>query len=245
MSPLSPFLWILLISPFVIIAHFKTEKTNFKYLVLFVVYFISDMLLQHYGKELLPLDFLGLKFNWSGKILSLVLSLIILFLVSKEERTQIGFTAQTNPKSALKFGLLVFIGFTLFDIVFKMILFPKGGAFDLETFIFQASMPGLTEEIALRGISLWLLNKAFAPKWNYRGVELGWSFVIITILFGVSHGAILDQDFHLKFDIITIVYLTLISSFSLGVLRVFSGNLIFSILGHNTINLINAVIRIL
>jgi len=106
-------------------------------------------------------------------------------------------------------------------------------------------MPGLTEEIALRGISLWLLNKAFAPKWNYRGVELGWSFIIITILFGVSHGAVLDQDFHLKFDIITIVYLTLISSFSLGVLRIFSGNLIFSLLGHNIINLINAVIRIL
>ena len=245
MSPLTPFIWILLISPLLIIAYFKTEKTNFKYLALFILYFLADTSLQYYGKELLPLDSFGLKFNWSGKTLSFALSLIVLFSVSKEERIKIGFTSRTNSKSALKLGLLVFIGFTLFDIVFKLIIFPKGGAFDFETFAFQATMPGLTEEIALRGISLWLLNKAFAPKWNYRGVQLGWSFVIITILFGVSHGAVLDQNFHLKFDVITIVYLTLISSFSVGVLRCFSGNLMYSILGHNTINLINALIRIL
>lgn len=245
MSPLSPFLWIALIAPLIVFAHFKTEKTNFKYLAFFILYFLADTFLQYYGRELIDLESFGLKFNWSGKILSLVLSLIVIFSVSKEERIEIGFTTQTNSKSQLKFGLLFFLGFTLFDIVFKLILFPKGGTFNLQTFLFQATMPGLTEEIAFRGISLWFLNKAFAPKWNYRGIKFGWAFVIVTILFGVLHGAILDQDLHLKFDIITIVYLTIISSISVGVLRCFSGNLIYSILGHNTINLINAVIRIL
>ncbi len=245
MSPLSPFIWILVISPLLFLAHFKTEKSNLKYVAFFILYFLADTFLQQYGKILLPLDFLGLKFNWSGKILSLILGLIIIFSVSKEERIQIGFTSQTNSKAHLKFGLLFFLGFTLFDFVFKMILFPKGGTFDLETFLFQGTMPGLTEEIAVRGIWLWLLNKAFAPKWNYRGIKFGWSFIIVTILFGVVHGMVLDQDLHLKLDLITIVYLTLISSLSVGVLRCFSGNLIYSILGHNTINLMNALIRIL
>nr|WP_294786103.1 CPBP family intramembrane glutamic endopeptidase [uncultured Flavobacterium sp.] len=245
MSLLTPLLWILLISPLIIIAYFKSEKSNLKYLGFFIVYFLADMLLQAAGKQLIDLDFLELKFNWAGKFLSLILGLIIIFSVSKEERIKIGFTSKTNSRKQLKFGLLVFFGFTLFDIIFKLILFPKGAAFDLETFIFQATMPGLTEEILIRGISLWLLDKAFAPKWNYRGVTFGWAFVIVTVLFGVCHGAVLDQDFHLKFDIVTIVYLTVISSFSVGMLRIFSGNLIYSILGHNTINLINAVIRIL
>lgn len=245
MSPLSPFLWIALIAPLIVFAHFKTEKTNYKYLAFFILYFLADTFLQYYGRELIDLESFGLKFNWSGKILSLILSLIVIFSVSKEERIEIGFTTQTNSKSQLKFGLLFFLGLTLFDIVFKLILFPKGGTFNLQTFVFQATMPGLTEEVAFRGISLWLLNKAFAPKWNYCGIKFGWAFVIVTILFGVVHGAILDQDLHLKFDIITIVYLTIISSISVGVLRCFSGNLIYSILGHNTINLINAVIRIL
>jgi len=242
MSLFTPLLWILLISPFIVIAHFKTEKSNLKYLGFFILYFLTDVFLQASGKQLIDLD---LKFNWAGKILSLILGLIIIFSVSKEERIKIGFTSKINSKSNLKFGLLIFFGFTFFDIIFKLILFPKGRNFDLETFLFQATMPGLTEEILFRGISLWLLEKSFAPTWNYCGVQFGWAFVIVTVLFGVSHGAILDQDLHLKFDIATMVYLTVISSFSVGLLRSFSGNLIYSILGHNTINLINAVIRIL
>ncbi|UPZ14200.1 CPBP family intramembrane glutamic endopeptidase [Flavobacterium humidisoli] len=242
MSLFTPLLWILLIAPIIVIACFKSEKPNLKYLGFFILYFLADVFLQASGKQLINLD---LKFNWAGKFLSLVLGLLIIFSVSKEERIKIGFTSKTNSKASLKFGLLVFFGFTLFDIIFKLILFPKGNAFNLETFLFQATMPGLTEEILFRGISLWLLDKAFAPTWNYRGIKFGWAFVIVTVLFGVSHGAILDQDLHLKLDIITMVYLTLISSLSVGILRQFSGNLIYSILGHNTINLINAVIRIL
>lgn len=242
MSLFTPLLWILLIAPIIVIACFKSEKTNFKYLGFFILYFLADVFLQASGKQLIGLD---LKFNWAGKILSLILGLILIFSVSKEERIKIGFTSKTNSASSLKFGLLVFFGFTLFDIIFKLILFPKGNAFNLETFLFQATMPGLTEEILFRGISLWLLDKAYEPKWNYRGIKFGWAFVIVTVLFGVSHGAVLDQDLHLKFDLITMLYLTLISSLSVGILRQFSGNLIYSILGHNTINLINAVIRIL
>ncbi|QLC65023.1 CPBP family intramembrane metalloprotease [Flavobacterium sp. LPB0248] len=245
MSLFTPLLWILLIAPLIVIAYFKSEKPNLKYLVFFILYFLADVFLQASGKQLIDLDFLNLNFNWAGKVLSLILGLVIIFSVSKEERIKIGFTSKTNSPASLKFGLLVFFGFTLFDIIFKLILFPKGNAFNLETFLFQATMPGLTEEILFRGISLWLLDKAFVPKWNYRGIRFGWAFVIVTVLFGVSHGAILDQDLHLKFDIITMVYLTLISSLSVGILRQFSGNLIYSILGHNTINLINAVIRIL
>ncbi|HEY1194582.1 CPBP family intramembrane glutamic endopeptidase [Flavobacterium sp.] len=245
MSLLTPLFWIVLISPLIFMAHFKSEKSNLKYLGFFILYFLADVYLQVSGKQLINLDFLDLKFNWAGKMLSLILGLVIIFSVSKEERIKIGFTTQTNSKTQFKFGLLLFLGFTFFDIIFKLILFPKGSAFHLETFLFQATMPGLTEEIVFRGISLWLLNKAFAPTWKYREIEFGWSFVIVTVLFGVSHGAVLDQDLHLKFDIMTMVYLTLISSFSVGVLRIFSGNLIYSVLGHNTINLINAVIRIL
>lgn len=242
MSLFTPLLWILLIAPFIVIAHYKSEKSNLKYLGFFILYFLVDVFLQASGKQLSNFD---LKFNWAGKILSLILGLIIIFSVSKEERIKIGFTSKTNSKSNLKFGLLIFFGFTFCEIIFKLILFPKGNAFDLETFLFQATLPGLTEEILFRGISLWLLDKAFAPTWKYRGITFGWAFVIVTVLFGVSHGAVLDQDLNLKFDVITMLYLTLISSLSVGILRQFSGNLIYSILGHNTINLVNAVIRIL
>lgn len=230
--------------PIFILAFFKSKKGNLKFLLLFITIFLADTYLQILSKQLIP-DFLGLKFAWIGKFLSLVLSLSVIYFVSKDDRKAIGFTTFSNSKSQVKYGILVFLGFLTFDFIFKFILFPKGGEFDLETFVFQATMPGLTEEILFRGIYLWIFDKVFLPNWNYKGITFGWSFVIVTLLFGVAHGVVLTSDYQFKFDIITIVYLTLISSFSVGILRKFSGNLIYSVVGHNVINVMNAIIRIL
>ncbi|UQB69516.1 type II CAAX prenyl endopeptidase Rce1 family protein [Epilithonimonas zeae] len=244
MSLFTPLIWLLIMLPIFILAFFKSKKGNLKFLLLFITIFLADTYLQILSKQLIP-DFLGLKFAWIGKFLSLVLSLSVIYFVSKDDRKAIGFTTFSNSKSQVKYGILVFLGFLTFDFIFKFILFPKGGEFDLETFVFQATMPGLTEEILFRGIYLWIFDKVFLPNWNYKGITFGWSFVIVTLLFGVAHGVVLTSDYQFKFDIITIVYLTLISSFSVGILRKFSGNLIYSVVGHNVINVMNAIIRIL
>jgi len=243
MSLFTPLIWLLVISPIFIIAFFKSKKGNLKFLLLFLILFLADNYIQILIKQYLP-DF-GLKFSWLGKFLSLAISLLVIYFVSKNERKEIGFTTFANSKKQIKFGVFVFLGFLIFDFVFKFILFPKGGEFDLETFAFQATMPGLTEEILFRGIYLWIFDRVFLPNWDYKGIRFGWSFVIVTLLFGVAHGIVLTADHKLKFDIITIVYLTLISSLSLGILRKFTGNLIYPILGHNVINVMNAIIRIL
>ena len=245
MSLFTPLIWILVILPFIVLAIFRSQKVNLKYVGFFILYFLMDSYLQHFSRLYFDLNFLDLKFSWIGKVLSLLLALIVVFSVSKKDREEIGFTTKTNSKSQVKSGVLIFIGFLAFDFVFKMILFPKGGNFDLETFAFQMTMPGLTEELVFRGILFWLLDKAFIPKWNFKGVKFGWGFVITTVLFAEAHGVMLTENYELKFDIITILYLTCISSFSLGISRKLSGNLIYSILGHNAINTINAVIRIL
>ncbi|WP_313028239.1 CPBP family intramembrane glutamic endopeptidase [Soonwooa sp.] len=245
MSLLTPLLWIAIMLPFIILAIVKTNKPNLKYLLYFLLYFLVDCSIQGLAKDYFHFKSLELNFAWGGKILSLLLSLGIIFSLNMQNREAVGFTFKTNSKKQVKVGVFVFLGFLLFDFIFKMILFPKGGTFDLETFLFQATLPGLTEEIAFRGIGFWLLDKAFPTKWNYKGIQFGWGFIIITILFGVGHGVILTTDYQVKFDFVTIIYLILISSFSVGVLRKFSGNLIFPIIGHNCINLMNALIRIL
>ena len=245
MSLLTPLIWIFAILPLIIIALINSKKGNLKFLLFFILYFLTDSYLQFLSHQFFSLEFVGLKFAWIGKFLSLLLSLIIIFTINKKDRQEIGFTTKTNSKQHLKFGILLFIAFLLFDLVFKLILFPKGGSFDFETFAFQATLPGLTEEIAYRGIQLWMLDKVFPAKWNVKGIKFGWGFIIVTILFGVAHGMALTADYEFKIDIITIIYLTLISSLSLGLLRKFSGNLIYPVLGHNVINILNAIIRIL
>lgn len=244
MSPLTPLIWLLILSPLFIIALVTSKKGNLKFLLLFLILFLADNSLQLFSRALIP-DFWGLKFAWIGKILSLALSLGFIFYMSQNERKEIGFTTSHNNKSQVQYGRFVFLGFVIFDLIFKYILFPKGGAFDLETFAFQATMPGLTEELLFRGIYLWIFDKVFLPKWAFRGIRFGWGFVIVTLLFGLAHGVVLTSDYQFKIDVVTIIYLTVISSLSLGILRKFSGNIIFPILGHNLINLMNAIIRIL
>lgn len=245
MSLFTPLIWILIMVPFIALAMFKSEKVKLKYVFFFVFYFLADCYIQHLSRLYINFDFLGLKFAWIGKILSLCLSMIIIFSVSKSDRVAIGFTTKTNSKSQLKSGVFIFLGFLVFDFIFKMILFPKGAAFDLETFIFQMTMPGLTEELVFRGILFWLLDKAFAPNWSFKGVKFGWGFVIVTLLFAIAHGVVLTDNYDFKFDLITILYLAVISSLSVGILRKLSGNLIFPVLGHNVINTMNVIIRIL
>lgn len=245
MSLFTPLIWILIILPFIIFAVFKSEKVNLKFVGLFILYFLADSYLQHLSRLYCDLEFLGLKFAWIGKILSLFFALFVIFSISRKDREQIGFTTKTNSNKQVKSAILIFLGFLVFDFIFKFILFPKGGAFDLETFLFQMTLPGLTEEIVFRGILFWLLDKAFAPTWNFKGIKFGWGFVIVTILFAEAHGVMLTENHELKFDFITILYLAVISSLSLGILRKLSGNLIFPVVGHNVINTINAMIRIL
>lgn len=241
MSLWTPFLWLLIILPLIIIAQIKSEKTNLKYLIIFVVYFLLDSYLN--SLDFINAIFPNLHWNWDGKLLSLILSIGFILFHSKEIQKDIGFTTKFNKRT--KLGILIFLCFLIFDFTFKYFIFPKGGEFELESFIFQATMPGLTEEILFRGIYLWLLSKAFDSSKLIKGISFGWSFIIVTILFGVAHGVILTESFEIRYDIATIVYLTLISSLSLGILRKFSGNLILPILGHNAINLMNFLIRLL
>lgn len=241
MSLWTPLLWLAIISPLLLLASIKSEKTNLKYLLIFVSYFLLDSFLN--TLNIFDSIFPNLNWNWDGKLLSLILSLGFIFYHSKEIRRDIGFTIKFNKKE-LELGVLAFLGFLLFDFVFKWFLFPKEGGFNLESFLFQTSMPGLTEEILFRGIYLWLLSKAFVSSKIIKGVSFGWSFIIVTILFGVAHGIILTETFEIKYDIATIVYLTLISSLSLGLLRKFSGNLILPVIGHNVINMMNVLIRL-
>ena len=244
MSLWTPVIRLSIIIPLLLVAQLTTKQTQPKYIIFFCGYFLIDSYTRILGYKWIKLDALGLTGNWSGMLLSLAIALVFILYHSKAIRKDIGFTTVFN-KRTIKLGILIFLGFLVFDFVFKMILFPKGGAFDLEQFVFQATLPGLTEEIVYRGILLWLLSKAFVPTKQVKGIFFGWGFIIVTFLFAMIHGVVLTEAMEFKVDSITIVYITLITSLSLGILRKFTGNLILPTVGHNMVNLMNFCIRLL
>lgn len=244
MSLWTPVIWLSIIIPLLLVAQLTTKQTQPKYIIFFCGYFLIDSYTRILGYKWIKLDAMGLTGNWSGMLLSLAIALVFILYHSKAIRKDIGFTTVFN-KRTIKLGILIFLGFLVFDFVFKMILFPKGGAFDLEQFVFQATLPGLTEEIVYRGILLWLLSKAFVPTKQVKGIFFGWGFIIVTFLFAMIHGVVLTEAMEFKVDSITVVYITLITSLSLGILRKFTGNLILPTVGHNMVNLMNFCIRLL
>ena len=244
MSLWTPLLWLAILTPLLLTAQLTTKKTNPKYLLLFCGYFLLDAYTRILGYQWIPLDALGLTGNWSGMLLSLAFALVFIFFHSRSARITIGFT-RIFRKETLKTGLLIFLGFLVFDLIFKLLIFPKGGSFDLEQFIFQATLPGITEELVYRGILLWILSKAFNPSKRIKGVLFGWGVIIVTFLFAMIHGVVLTESMDLRVDYVTITYLFLITSLSLGILRKLSGNLILPTVAHNVINLMNFFIRLL
>lgn len=171
---------------------------------------------------------IGGEWNWSGKIYSLLLSVaVVLGLGIKAEA--LGLTlSQKNLKASL-IALLLFIAWG-----FSLGLLFKPSAPSAETLAFQASMPGIVEELAYRGIAPALLLGLIRGKEPPQGVP--WAVVLITaVAFGIWHG-LSYSDAAFSFDPMSALF-PFIGSIAGGWLRFNSGSLLFPVLAHSFANL--------
>ncbi len=161
--------------------------------------------------------------NWSGKIYSILLSILVLLALGIGPR-EAGLTlAQKNVKSSL---LAVFI-LTLLSCALGLLFKPSIPT--AETIAFQALMPGLAEELAYRGIAPALLLGLFhgraAPD------KTPWMVVLVTALaFGVWHG-LGYSNASFSFDALSASF-PFIGGLAYGWLRFHSGSLLLPILAH-------------
>jgi len=122
--------------------------------VVFAVYLALDDFTTGLPNLVKTLDVIPGKWNWTGKVFSLLLSAIVIFAL-KLSLDAVGFRKQENSKITwIAVGLFIVWG-TCLGLLFKP------GAPDLETLAFQATMPGIAEEIAFRGIA----PRSFSASW--------------------------------------------------------------------------------
>ncbi len=138
------------------------------------------------------------EWNWIGKSASLIAAILFVYFNPILGKNGIGFTSHPKPES-------IFSVIAISTIVLFLRLIPKviaGGFhhFHLETFAFQATLPGFSEEIIYRGILLSLLNKVYLPAITIFKAKVGWGFLIVSVLFGLEHGLSLDKSWHLLFN---------------------------------------------
>lgn len=168
-------------------------------LVALALVVVNDVMLTNgYGllANLLPQS----AWNWQGKILALLATLIIASLPAFGWRRS-GLTlvqAAGSLKSAIPVVLLYIAFFTGLALAF-----PSQPA-NADTIAFQLTMPGLEEEVFYRGVLLFALDRAFLDRKRFLGVEWGWGALLSCVLFGLAH-AFGVSDGQVSFDPLTMM----------------------------------------
>lgn len=175
-------------------------------LVAAALVFVNDALLTS-GYGLIPNLLPQGDWNWQGKALALVATLLIASLpVFGWRRSGLTLSQATGSLKAAVPVALVYIAFFT-GIAW---LFPSEPA-TAETVAFQLTMPGLEEEPFYRGVLLFALDRAFLGRKSFLGVEWGWGAVLSCVLFGLAH-AFGYSDGQFSFDPLTMA-LTAVPSF--------------------------------
>ena len=153
---LNPLLHLALILPLLLI--FMKERTRENYLriasivVCYCLYSIALYLPYLFSS----LHFINGNWNWNGKLFGVIFGVILYFLFRRQFNDNNFFTLKQN-KEGFHVAIKVAIGL-LFFFILAGLLGEK--EFDVETLLFQISLPGIDEEIMCRGIMLGLMCSA-------------------------------------------------------------------------------------
>lgn len=174
--------------------------------------------------------------NWTGKLYSIVLSLIVLAAL-RMDRQATGLTfAQKNLKSSLVAVTLLVMLSCGIGFIFQP------GMPSLETLAFQITMPGIAEEIAYRGIAPALLLGLTHRKSSV--VQMPWAVICITgAAFGLWHGLGYSNG-ALSFDTMSAIF-PFVGGIAYGWLRFHSGSLLLPVIAHglgNSVFYLSAVV---
>jgi membrane protease YdiL (CAAX protease family) len=172
-------------------------------------------------------DLLGGKWNWTGKVLALLITLIVASLPAFGwKRT--GLTLKQNPKG---FASALIVTVIVAGIFLYFALTSTNEPASAETIAFQVTMPGAEEEPFYRGILLLALNEAFRGRFRALGIDWGWGALLSSALFGLAH-SFSYADGAVAFDSF-IFLLTGVPALIAVWLRERTGSLVLPVLLHN------------
>ena len=233
---LDTLLHLIILTPFYLIAKRANNKPHeFKIVLYFIgIYLVSNVLTYSLSDITI---FTGQRYNWVGKGTALAFLLICVFNIPTFNSRQFGWTTKILWVGTRPILALCFIYFLL-----RIGLYYSSGSasatFDSETVLFQATLPGLQEELLYRGILLGLLNRIFVnPTWKFCKVEFGWPVIITSILFGMAHGISINNNYHLDINYFNF-FRTIFDGFLFALLVQKTKSIFPGVIFHNLLNLI-------
>lgn len=178
-----------------------------------------------------------LNWNWDGKIASVAVSILALLALSLASKKisfrKAGVTLAQNPGSIVP--ALIATGLLVASIIAAEIAANDGRSLGVERLLYQATMPGIDEEIYFRGLLLLVLAIAVESRGvNFLGATINWAGLLVTLLFGLGH-SLFWQEGALGFSIVAFVF-TFYLGFGLLWIREKTGSIFIPLVAHNLIN---------
>lgn len=193
------------------------------------------MLTRIYGS--FPRLFSDLEWNWQGKLMALVASLVVASLGAFGWRRS-GLNLR-QAKGSLGPALVVLGLYVTFFVGIALAFRGEEGS--VETIAFQLTMPGIEEEIFYRGILLLALNEAFRGRFQLLGIGWGWGAILSSLVFGLGHAFSYSVTEGFGLDPVYLA-LTAVPSLLAVWLRERTGSLLMPVLAHNAGNSISLLI---
>ncbi len=185
------------------------------------------------------LQFPDVTWNWAGKVFSIGAMLLVSILLIATRRLtagDFGLTLRQAPGTGRAL-LTVILPYLIVLAALALTLFGNDKPPAHETLAYQATMPGLAEELSYRGVQLALFNRMFAGRLRLLGAEMGYGAIAVSVVFGLLHGIGFDKSLHLQVSMFTIA-MTGFIGFILAWLRARTGSLALPVIVHNLTNLI-------
>jgi len=174
------------------------RKTTRGWVIVLMIVVVGDLIALFVGGFIQHTIFAGqaLHWNWIGKGSSLafdVIVAIILVASGKFRARELGLSFLQAPGTGRVVLTVILPLVALFVVLAAM---SRGGKdHSLETVLFQATMPGLSEELAFRGIFLALFDRMFTARFRVLGAELGYGAIATSLMFGMGHAMSFDANF--------------------------------------------------
>lgn len=138
--------------------------------------------------------FTRLEWNWQGKILEVGLSILAILALSMTAEE----AAVSRPRANWVWPVLV-AGTAI--LLLPMTFFLAAHARETltwEGWAFQLTMPGLAEELLSRGVIQGLLNRGLGKHWKILGAQIGWGWLIASMLFAAAHMVSVNRQRHIE-----------------------------------------------
>lgn len=183
--------------------------------------------------SVLPRGLIHSEWNWSGKVLSIVVTLLLIAIIPSLSWSEVGF--RWNQRGTTVRALAAAALVCAFSWSIDLLLPHPRVAPTAQAIAYQALIPGPSEEPLYRGLALVLLDRAFGNRyWTVFGTPYGFGAIITSVWFGAIHGVgVADGHVVVEWPVIAIVALV---GFGLAWIRMRTRSLIVPIVTHAVVD---------